>query len=65
MSTIRKLRGNWQCMIRFINHPHLSRTFKKHEDAKRWGDEKVLLLAPRSKAEGIASIMNLHKKFVG
>ena len=36
MPTIRKLRGNWQCMIRIINHPNLSRTFKKHEDAKRF-----------------------------
>ena len=42
MATIRKLRGNWQCMIRVINHPNLSRTFKKHEDAKRWGNETEL-----------------------
>ena len=42
MPTIRKLRGNWQCMIRVINHPNLSRTFKKHEDAKRWGNETEL-----------------------
>ena len=54
MPTIRKLRGNWQCMIRVINHPNLSRTFKKHEDAKRWGNETELKI--RREDGGIAKI---------
>ena len=28
-------------------------------------EESRLLLVPKSKAEGITSILNLHKKFVG
>ena len=54
MPTIRKLRGNWQCMIRVINHPNLSRTFKKHEDAKRWGNETELEI--RREDAGIVKI---------
>ena len=54
MATIRKLRGNWQCMIRVINHPNLSRTFKKHEDAKRWGNETELKI--RREDAGIVKI---------
>ena len=54
MPTIRKLRGNWQCMIRVINHPNLSRTFKKHEDAKRWGNETELKI--RREDAGIVKI---------
>ena len=38
--------------------------WEEPEETYPW-DEKVLLLAPRSKAEGITSILNLHKKFVG
>ena len=54
MPTIRKLRGNWQCMIRVINHPNLSRTFKKHEDAKRWGNETELKI--RREDAGVVKI---------
>jgi methionyl-tRNA formyltransferase len=54
MPTIRKLRGNWQCLIRVINHPNLSKTFKKHEDAKRWGNETELKI--RREDAGIAKI---------
>ena len=54
MATIRKKRGNWQCMIRVINHPNLSRTFKKHEDAKRWGNETELKI--RREDAGIVKI---------
>jgi hypothetical protein len=54
MSTIRKLRGNWQCLIRVINHPNLSKTFKKHEDAKRWANETELKI--RREDAGIAKI---------
>jgi hypothetical protein len=54
MATIRKKRGNWQCMIRVINHPNLSKTFKKHEDAKRWGNETELKI--RREDAGIVKI---------
>ena len=54
MPTIRKLRGSWQCLIRVINHPNLSKTFKKHEDAKRWGNETELKI--RREDAGIAKI---------
>jgi hypothetical protein len=39
MSTIRKHKGNWQCLVRIKDHPHISKSFKKHDDAKRWGNE--------------------------
>ena len=42
MSYIRKMGKNWQCLIRIQHHPKLSKTFKKHEDAKRWGNETEL-----------------------
>jgi hypothetical protein len=41
-------------MIRVINHPNLSRTFKKHEDAKRWGNETELKI--RREDAGIVKI---------
>ena len=41
-------------MIRVINHPNLSRTFKKHEDAKRWGNETELEI--RREDAGIVKI---------
>jgi hypothetical protein len=42
MSTIRKLRWNWQCLIRVKHHSNLSKSFSKHEDAKWWGNETEL-----------------------
>ena len=54
MPTIRKLRGNWQCLIGVTNHPNLSKTFKKHEDAKRWGNETELKI--RREDAGIVKI---------
>jgi integrase len=54
MPTIRKLRGNWQCLVRVANHPNLSKTFKKHEDAKRWGNETELKI--RREDAGIVKI---------
>jgi hypothetical protein len=41
-------------MIRVINHPNLSKTFKKHEDAKRWGNETELKI--RREDAGIVKI---------
>ena len=54
MSTIRKHRGNWQCLVRVKDHPHLSKSFKKHEDANRWGIETELKI--RREDAGIAKI---------
>ena len=39
MRTIRKHKGNWQCLVRIKDHPHISKSFKKHDDAKRWRNE--------------------------
>ena len=54
MSTIRKHRGNWQCLVRVKDHPHLSKSFKKHGDANRWGIETELKI--RREDAGIAKI---------
>ena len=45
---------NWQCLIRIQHHPKLSKTFKKHEDAKRWANETELKI--RREDGGIAKI---------
>jgi len=42
MSYIRKTGKHWQCLIRIKDYPNLSKTFKKHEDAKRWSIETEL-----------------------
>jgi integrase len=44
MATIRMFRKKWQTLIRIKGHPHMSKTFVKHEDAKRWGLETELKL---------------------
>ena len=54
MPTIRKLRGNWQCLIRVKHHPNLSKSFSKHEDAKRWGNKTELKI--RREDAGIIKI---------
>ena len=54
MSTIRKHYGNWQCLVRVKDHPHLSKSFTKHDDAKRWGNETELKI--RREDAGIAKI---------
>ena len=54
MSTIRKHKGNWQCLVRIKDHPHISKSFKKHDDAKRWGNEIELKI--RREDAGIAKI---------
>ena len=54
MSYIRKMGKNWQCLIRIQHHPKLSKTFKKHEDAKRWRNETELKI--RREDGGIAKI---------
>ena len=54
MSYIRKMGKNWQCLVRIKDHPKLSKTFKKHEDAKRWANETELKI--RREDAGIAKI---------
>jgi len=54
MSYIRKTGKHWQCLIRIKDHPNLSKTFKKHEDAKRWSIETELKI--RREDAGIAKI---------
>ena len=51
MSTIRKHKGNWQCLVRIKDHPHISKSFKKHDDAKRWGGDETELKIRREDAE--------------
>ena len=36
MSTIRKMRGKWQSIIRIQGHPLISKTFVAKTDAQRW-----------------------------
>ena len=36
MSTIRKMRGKWQSIIRIQGHPVISKTFVSKTDASRW-----------------------------
>ena len=36
MSTIRKMRGKWQSIIRIQGHPLISKTFVSKTDAQRW-----------------------------
>ena len=45
---------HWRCLVRIKDHPHLSKTFKKHEDAKRWSIETELKI--RREDAGIAKI---------
>ena len=54
MSYIRKTEKHWQCLIRMKDHSNLSKTFKKHEDAKRWSIETELKI--RREDVGIAKI---------
>jgi len=54
MGTIRKIGKHWQCMVRIKDHPQLIKTFKKHEDAKRWSIETELKI--RQEDAGIAKI---------
>ena len=54
MSYIRKMGKHWRCLVRIKDHPHLSKTFKKHEDAKRWSIETELKI--RREDAGIAKI---------
>jgi len=54
MSYIRKTGKHWQCLIRIKDHPNLSKTFKKHEDAKRWSIETELKI--RREDAGITKI---------
>ena len=54
MSYIRKMGKHWQCLVRIKDHPNLSKTFKKHEDAKRWSIETELKI--RREDAGIAKI---------
>ena len=54
MGTIRKMGKHWQCMVRIKDHPQLIKTFKKHEDAKRWSIETELKI--RREDAGIAKI---------
>jgi len=54
MSTIRKMGKNWQCLVRVKHHPELSKSFTKHEDAKRWGNETELKI--RREDAGIVKI---------
>lgn len=54
MSYIRKMGKHWQCLIRIKDHPNLSKTFKKHEDAKRWADSVENKI--RNEDAGIAKI---------
>jgi len=37
MSTIRRLRGKWQSVVRLTGHPLISKTFVSKIDAQRWG----------------------------
>jgi integrase len=54
MPTIRKMGKNWQCLVRVKHHPELSKSFTKHEDAKRWGIETELKI--RREDAGIVKI---------
>ena len=54
MPTIRKMGKNWQCLVRVKHHPELSKSFTKHEDAKRWGNETELKI--RREDAGIVKI---------
>ena len=36
MATIRQRGNKWQCLIRRINFPEISKTFINKEDAKKW-----------------------------
>ncbi len=45
---------NWQCLVRVKHHPELSKSFTKHEDAKRWGNETELKI--RREDAGIVKI---------
>ena len=45
---------NWQCLVRVKHHPELSKSFTKHEDAKRWGIETELKI--RREDAGIVKI---------
>ena len=38
MATIRKMRNNWQGMIRVNGHPTITKTFKSKTDATRWAN---------------------------
>ena len=54
MSYIRKMGKHWRCLVRIKDHPQLIKTFKKHEDAKRWSIETELKI--RREDAGIAKI---------
>ena len=54
MATIRKHYGSWQALIRISGHPHMSKSFSKHGDAKRWAIETELKI--RREDAGITKI---------
>ena len=54
MSTVRKMRGKFQCMVRLKGHPDLSKSFVKFSDAQRWGLETELKI--RREEAGILKI---------
>jgi hypothetical protein len=57
MATIRKHYGSWQALIRISGHPHMSKSFSKHGDAKRWAIETELKI--RREDAGITKIKEL------
>jgi hypothetical protein len=59
MSYIRKTGRHWQCLIRIKDHPNLSKTFKKHEDAKRWSIETELKIRREDAVKKVFSFLNL------
>ena len=66
MSTIRKRGDKWQSIIRISGHPDIAKSFVSKTDAKRFATlTETKLRRDDAKAEGIASILNLHKKFAG
>ena len=54
MATIRKHSGSWQALVRISGHPYMSKSFTKHEDAKRWSIETELKI--RREDAGITKI---------
>ena len=59
MSTIRKLRGKWQTIIRIQGHPVISKTFVSKTDASRWG----LLTEGKLRREDAGIIKIKYPKF--
>ena len=54
MATTIKRPYGWQSLVRIKGHPQIIKTFKKFDDAKRWGLETELKI--RREEAGIAKL---------